>query len=515
MKITVQLLEEKGEVVKELSGRISKACDTLQAMHPEQLKQARRAYLANLSKEQGSLIQKLTGATSWSELVTALDVADRFVSEVDNVTLDPARTELLGCLKTWMQEIGVSTSHEAEDWFYNSLSGAGQTSLREINVKLESLQGFSRLLTDPMVAFFRKVVSNELGQLRNLERNMENVSMWMDRATQAILQGIELQKIVTSVKESIGAQYKTTPKREIVSKFLGVAESLIDHVGSQVTNFEKAHESWRQTKEIIEREWKLLTPRLDTISQQHEALISSARPLVTKEVSEWGIKALNDIAPCLDDLSAIVGEVVQSQDSVGDIEAHVSSLTQDYPSVPGELVQLRDGITQLREVATKIKLSSTLADCRDSLKKLNHAYQRWQQEVEQACSQWVGEAKSWVNISKKERTKIAPKLEEKVKTLEVLTISKEPFGKIVSLCIEVARLTDESRKELHDKITGDQLKLLDAVTSLEAKKGSVNISDMEEEFGKLSTKHFADLLNLSRKQLLSLRISAREEHFGS
>lgn len=514
MKVTVQLLEEKGEVVKELSERISKACGTLQAMHPEQLKQARRAYLANLSKEQGSLIQKLTGATSWSELVTALDAADRFVSEVNNVTLDPPRTELLGCLKTWAQEIGASASHEAEDWFYNSLSGAGQTSLREINVKLESLQGFSRLLTDPMVAFFRKVVSNELGQLKNLERNMENVSMWMDRATQAILQGIELQKIVTSVKESIGAQYKTTPKREIVSKFLGVAESLIDHVESQVTNFEKAHEAWRQTKETIEREWKLLTPRLDTISQQHEALISSARPLVMKDVSEWRIKALNDVAPCLDVLSAIVGEVVQFQDSVSDIEAHVSSLTQDYPLV-GELVQLRDGITQLIEVAIKIKLSSTLADCSDSLKKLNHAYQRWQQEVEQACSQWVGEAKSWVNISKKARAKIAPKLEEKVKTLEVLTIGREPFGKIVSLCIEVARLTDESRKELHDKITGNQLKLLDAVTSLEAKKGSVNISDIEEKFGKLSAKHFADLLDLSRKQLLSLKISAREEHFDS
>jgi len=484
-------------------------------MTAEQLKEARKAYLISLSEDEEKLIRELTGATTWGELITALENVGRLVTELEKVAFDPPRTELVARLKTYLHKIEVTVTPEAVDWFYASMSATGQDALEEFGGKLGSVQRFSEVLTQRTLKILRKASTSEIGQLKNLEKNMENLFAWVDKLTQTILQGFELQKVLTSVEDSVKAEYKATPAKEIVSSFLGVAESLAERVESQATNFDKAQESCKQAKETIERDWIVLKPALNTISQQYQALISSAKPLVPKEVSEWTIKVPNNVVSELDKLTGLVRQIIELQDSISNVEEQVSSMAQVTGEIPSEFARLRDVIASLGQAVTAAKLSSTLRECSESLKKLGEGYKNWLQEGNQIQGQWLRKANSWLSISKREGVKMTSKLAREIQKSEVLSIHKDSFGKVASSCIEVEKLANDLRKELRGKLTGDQVRLLDIVTSLEAKSDTVNINDIQKDFGKFTAQQLADLVELSEKQLLSVKISTGEEHHGS
>jgi len=515
MKVTMQLLVEKSKLVVELSQSMANAHRVLLNMAPEQRREARKAYLASLSKEQGSVIQKLLDATTWNGLETSLKGAIRFVDQAQNIVLDPARMELVGRLKKWADEVGVSISQESEDWFSTALKDSGQAALNEIGGKLESLEVRSRALGDPLMKFFRKMVSNELGQTKSLEKNNENACAWIDRATQAILQGIELQKVFVPIKEGIEAQYKGTPRKEVVSRFVSTAESSIERVGNRATSFETAGESWGQTRKAIDSDWKLLAPKLDPIAEQYGALKTFARPLVTKEIGEWDIETLGDVVSRLSSLSQVVGQIIGLQDSSGSIEAHVSSLKRKDKSALVGVDQLAGTVASLSEAGTKAKLSSTLVECRDCLKTLSQNYERWETSVEEARRQWLAETGSWLSIVKRESIKVASNLEKEGGKLGALRITKDRFGLIVDSYMKVRSLVEEARKELHEKLPDDQLNLLAAVASLEAEKGSVYLGDLDRKLGGLKPDQASHLLDLAKKQLLSVRISTKEENVGA
>jgi len=515
MKVNEQLLEEKNNAVGELLERMSSAGQSLASMSDEQLREARKAYLASLVKEQGSLIEKLNSPKGWNDLTEALAAASRFVSNVEKVMLDPVRTELLGRLKSWLRDIGVTLTHETEEWFYQCMIGAGRDTLEELKEKLDYIQVHSKSLTEQRLRPFTRAVTNELVQLKNLERKVDNLTVWVDSLTQTILQATELQKVIVSIGRDAGAEYGATPGKEIFGKFLGIVDVTLERLDSQATSFGKSRDVWRDARESVEREWKNLTPKCIALSQQYKELISTAKPLVVKAIDDWSVKTFSDLTSQLEKITDLVGRVIGSQQILNDIEENALSVSEGLQKLPTELSLLRDKIVHFRQGVAGVQLSSTLGEYCDSLEALRWSYSDWLSEVEQLHGRWSREAGSWLSIAKREATSLVSKLAGKIGEVEKFIIRQGRFGKLIILLLDIEGLVDQLRKELRKKLTPEQIRLLEILTDLEAKTGSINITDVEESFGELETKQLSDLLVLSKKKLVSFRVSTKEESLGT
>jgi prefoldin subunit 5 len=392
--------------------------------------------------------------------------------------------------------------------------GVGRGTLEELKERLDYIQVHSKSLTEQRLRPFTKAVTNELVQLKNLERKVDNVTVWVDSLTQTILQATELQKVIVSIGHDVSAEYGVTPVKEVIGKFLGIVDVTLERVDSQATSFGKARDVWKDARESVEREWKNLTPKCIVLSQQYKGLISTAKPLVVKAIDDWSVKTFSDLTSQLEKITGLVGRVIGSQQALNDIEKNASSVPESLQKLPAELNQLIDKIVRLRQDVASAQLSSTLAECCSSLETLSRSYSDWLAEIEQLHGRWLREANSWLSIAKREATSLTSKLAGKIEEAKKFVIRQDRIGKLTTLCLDIEALFDQLRKELRKKLTPEQVRLLEILTDLEAKTGSINLTDVEESFGKLEANHLSDLLVLSKKKLISFRLSTKEESVG-
>jgi hypothetical protein len=452
---------------------LTRRANQVKTQNPDSFEKVKHLSLnPDVSKLVAETSSHLSLVKSAAELAQALKEVTNLSSTLEAILLSPRVEEYLTVLRSPALSLELKLSADAENWFRDGLKGAAETAVDQLIGTAKLIAAEVRkenLLRDQ----FREWLSYKLSLLVNLKAVYASVKAWVDEIISGLNPTLELSTLLGSIK---GSKSEFKKSAVLIDRFYQT--SLIQLEDGFKTRIGDAPTFWRENLTTIASIWPTANQRLRRLDSLIQTLSDDEEKLLRSHIEAQAQTRLVDFSGSLDALYKILYNLAESLRNIEKITGHLDSM-ENVRTTDSRILQRISDLRQLLEQVPDVTSQKQLEVYQQGLSAIADKHAQWEKNLNVLVQDLAKEGNSWVQVCNKQGLSAC---EMKMRTLlDGMTFGKS-IGEIAVVHSQLLEVYDEAKSALRKRGDPD---ILEGIVRLQALKGSVTLSDLEQEVRKV------------------------------